>query len=80
MLPLGVCAEQRCSCGSRVLKAQFDLHCERVRSTEYALRGPFQYLERLHGLAEIVQRGVGVRVERTCVIRPHGERVFMACP
>ena len=68
MLPLGACAEQRCSRGSRVLKAQFDLHCERVRSTEYAPRDPFRVLERRHGLADIVERGASAFPERLRVI------------
>ena len=31
--------------------------CERVRATEHAPRDSFQFLERRHGLAEIVERG-----------------------
>ena len=34
--------------------------CERVPSPEHAPRGPFRLLEHRHGLAEIVERGVGV--------------------
>ena len=47
------------------------LHYERVRATENASRDPSYLLERRHGLAEIVERGVGVVVERHCVIRPN---------
>jgi hypothetical protein len=34
-----------------------------VRATEHASRDPFRLLERIHGLAEIVERGTGVRVD-----------------
>ena len=39
-----------------------DAFCSRVRATEHASRDPFNVLERRHGLAEIVERGVGVVV------------------
>ena len=39
-----------------------DRHYERVCATEHAPGGPFRVLERRHGLAEIVERGVGVCV------------------
>ena len=35
-----------------------------MRDSEHAPRDPFHLLERRHGLAEIVERGVGVLVER----------------
>ena len=44
--------------------------CERVRASEHAPRGPFNFLERSNGLADIVERGVIVVVERVRVI--HG--------
>ena len=31
-----------------------------MRATEHAPRDPFRVLERLHGLAEVVERGAGV--------------------
>ena len=37
--------------------------CERVRATEHAPHGPSRVLERIHGLAEIVKRGLVVVVE-----------------
>jgi len=37
---------------------------ERVLATEHAPRGPFRVFERRDGLAEIVERGGGVPVER----------------
>ena len=40
-----------------------NLHCDRVRATEHAPRDPFYFLERRHGLAEIVERGAVVFVE-----------------
>ena len=43
---------------------QFVLHpfCDWVHVTEHAPRGPFQLLERIHGLAEIVERRAVVLV------------------
>ena len=43
---------------------------ERVRAAEDALRGPFCFLERRHGLAEIVERSAGVLIERPRVNAP----------
>ena len=48
-----------------------------MRATEHAPRNPFRVLERRHGLAEIVGRGAGVRVERPRVSQLHPEREFM---
>ena len=48
-----------------------------VRGTEHAPRGPFDLLERIHGLAEIVERGGGVMVECLRVNPPRLERVVM---
>ena len=39
-----------------------------MRAAEHAPRDPFHVLQRLHGLAEIVERGAGVPVERLRVI------------
>ena len=50
--------------GSRELQGNLNPFCERVRATEHAPRGPFDILERRHGLAEVVERGAGVVVER----------------
>ena len=38
--------------------------CHRVRTAEHAPRDRFYLLERRHGLAEIVERGVVVKKER----------------
>ena len=46
--------------GSRVLQIALNLYCSRVRTAEYAPRSPFRRLERRRGLAQIVERGVGV--------------------
>ena len=46
--------------GSRVSQFALDLHSVRVRAAEHAPSDPFRVLERRHGLAEIVERGVGV--------------------
>ena len=65
----------------------FNLLYERVRSapprlgtgaSEHAPRGPLRFLERRHGLAEIVERGAGHGVsadnaERPSVIHPQSE-------
>ena len=66
--------------GTCVLQCVLDLRCERVRATEHAPRGPFYILESLHGLAEIVELGAVVTVERTCIRRSHCERDIMILP
>ena len=48
--------------GSRLEQGSLNPDWERVRATEYAPRGRFHVLERTHGLAEIVERGVVVHV------------------
>ena len=61
-LPLGrrfAGAERR----SRVSQMFLTRRCERVRATEHAPHGPSRVLERIHGLAEIVKRGLVVVVE-----------------
>ena len=45
-----------------------------MRGSEDAPRGPFYFLERRHGLADIVERGVGVFAKRLRVIPPQFER------
>ena len=45
-------------------------------SSIYEIRDPCQILERRHCLAEIVERGAGVLVERLRVDQPHPEREF----
>ena len=48
---------------SRESQLLLNRRCERVRTTEHAPRRPHQFLERIHGLAEIVKRGLVVFVE-----------------
>ena len=60
--------------GSRVSQVALNVHCERVRTTEHAPRGPFNLFERIHGLAEIVERGAGVVVEHPRVTWTPGSR------
>ena len=48
-------AEQR----SRLSQGALNPHCDRVRCAEHAPRGSFCFLERRHGLAEVVERGGG---------------------
>ena len=55
--------------GSRFLQGISNPQYVRVRATEHAPRGPCRVLERRHGLAEIVERGVVVFVERLRVDR-----------
>ena len=50
--------------GSRVSQMELNRRCERVRATEHAPRDPFRGLERRYCLAEIVECGAGVPVER----------------
>ena len=64
--------------GSRDLQIALNPNCGRMRAAEHAPRGPFNFLERRHGLAEIVERGGGVLVERPRVRPPHPEREFIA--
>ena len=45
---------------SRVLQFVLNIKCDWVRATHHAPRDPSRVLERLHGLAEIVERGAGV--------------------
>ena len=51
-----------------------------MRATEHAPRGTFRLLERFYGLAEIVERGAVVRVERLRVITPQPQRGIMTFP
>ena len=65
---------------SRYVEASSNESCDWVRATENAPRSPFHILERRHGLAEIVERGVVVPVERRRVTQSHLERVLMTLP
>ena len=55
----------------RVSQGNLDFVCGRVCATKHALRDPFCLLERRHGLAEIVERGIIVLVERDSEIQFH---------
>ena len=59
---------------SHCFKALLHGSCEWVRAAKDAPRCPFRPLERRHGLADIVERGAGVIVERRRVTHPHLER------
>ena len=63
--------------GLRVSQMELNSFCGWVRATEHSPRGPFRFLERRHGLAEIVERGAVVFVERPRVNPPHLERESM---
>ena len=58
----------------RVSQVDLNTSCERMRTTEHAPRDPRRLLERRHCLAEIVERGASVVVERLRVKRPRFER------
>ena len=61
--------------GSRVSQIVLYPFCDRVRgASEHAPRDSCRVLERRHGLAEMIKRGVGVQVEHPRVIRPDSER------
>ena len=56
--------------GSRFLQIVLNRLCDWMRAAEHAPRDPSRVLERRHGLAEIVERGGGVLVERLRVKPP----------
>ena len=53
-----------CERGSRHSQIVPNAICDRVRTSKHTPRDPFRLLERRYGLAEIVERGVVVLVER----------------
>ena len=57
--------------GSRVSQGGLNPHCAWVRAAKHAPRDPSRVLERIYGLVEIVELGIGVQVERLRVNRPH---------
>ena len=59
--------------GSCVLQITLNRRYDRVRAAEQAPRSPFRFLDRLHCLAEIAERGGVVSVERLRIKRPHPE-------
>ena len=60
----------------RVARLVFLNLYKRMRATEHTPLRPFHILQRRHGLAEIVERGVGVHVKRPRASLPHREREF----
>ena len=60
--------------GSRGSQGHLNPRCERVRAAEHPPRDPRRVLERRHCLAEIVERGAVVIVERHRVNLLHPER------
>ena len=65
---------------SRVLQIEHNVFCGRVRRSEHAPRNPCRVLERCHGLAEIVERGAGVLVERPpeSLLQPERDIIALA--
>ena len=62
---------------SRLLQFGVKPHCVRMRATKHLPRDQCQILERLHGLAEIGERGAVVEEERPRVTPPHPGRGVM---
>ena len=62
---------------SRVSQGTLNPHCIRVCAAQHLPRGPFRVSESLHGLAEIVERGNGVQVERPRVSPRHRKQEIM---
>ncbi len=48
--------------GSRLAQGLLDVLCAWVRAAKHAPRDPSRVLERRHGLAEIVELGIGTQV------------------
>ena len=63
--------------GSRSFHVALNFLCGRVPASKHALRDPSYLLERRHGLAEIVERGAVVSVERLRAFLLHHERKSM---
>jgi hypothetical protein len=59
------------------LQVVLNSHCERVLATKHAPSNPCRIIERRHGLAEIVERGAFVSVERMRINPTHLEREFI---
>ena len=53
------------------------MNYERVSATKHAPHDPRRLLKCIYGLAEIIERGAGVLVERPRVIQLHPEREMM---
>ena len=60
--------------GSRLEQIASKSFCGRMRAPEHAPRDPFHVLESRHGLAQIVERGAAVFVERLRITPPNPER------
>ena len=61
-----------------MLQHELNITRERMCAAEHAPRGLFRVLERRHGLAEILERGVCVCSKHLRVIHPHSEQYFIA--
>ena len=59
--------------GSRTSQTLLNRPSERICATEHAPRGRCHVLKRRYGIAEIVECGAFVIVERRRVITPHPE-------
>ena len=62
---------------SRRFQTTLNRRGEWMRATKHLPRGPFSVLERIHGFADIVERGACVHVERRRVNSPHLECEFI---
>ena len=61
----------------RASQADFSMAYSWMRAAEHASRGSCHVLERLHGLADIVERGAFGSTEHLPVNLPHHERDLM---
>ena len=55
--------------GARLLQGSLNVRRERMRASKHTARGPFRPLERIHGQAEIGERGAGGRVKKNYASR-----------
>ena len=66
--------------GSRVSQFVRNALCGRMRATERAPRDRFHLLERIYGLADLIERGAGVMQNCLRIQRPRRERKCMILP
>jgi hypothetical protein len=65
---------------SQISQIQVNSLSERVLDTKHAPGGPFRFLKRRHGLADIIERGAGVQVNCLRVNTHHPDRKSMIVP
>lgn len=65
---------------SQISQIQVNSLSERVLDIKHAPGGPFRFLKRRHGLADIIERGAGVQVNCLRVNTHHPDRKSMIVP